>query len=71
MEGNGERGRMMTTNLTRHTAFAQILCHQAIFQVGKASTFLEVVLGEEHVPQSELAGLGLEILEDGGGCCPS
>jgi len=30
-----------------------------------------VVPGEEQVPQTQLAGLGLELLHDGGVCLPS
>ncbi|KAI6851685.1 acyl-CoA dehydrogenase NM domain-like protein [Hortaea werneckii] len=48
-----------------NVALAEVLSHQAVFEVTEASALLEVVLGQEHVPQAELAGTLLEVFEDG------
>ena len=45
-------------------ALAQVLCHQAVFQVGEAGALLEVVLGQEHVPQAKGPGLLLQLFHD-------
>ena len=42
------------------------LGHEAVLEVGEAGRLLVVALGEEHVPEAEGAGAGLEVLEDGG-----
>jgi hypothetical protein len=34
----------------RGPALAQVLSHESVLQVAEASTFLEVCLGQEHVP---------------------
>lgn len=47
-------------------ALAEILSHEAVLQVREAGALLEVVLGQEHVPEAELAGARLEVLDDGG-----
>lgn len=51
--------------LTGRPALAQILGHQTILQVTETSTLLEVVLGQEHVPKSQLPSLRLQILDNG------
>jgi hypothetical protein len=43
-----------------------MLRHKPIFQIAKPSTLLEMALGQEHIPQSQLLGLLLEILNDRG-----
>lgn len=42
----------------------QPLSHQGILQVGPAGGLGVEALGQEHVPETELLGLGLEILND-------
>lgn len=43
---------------------AQILGHEAVLQVAEAGALLEVVLGQEHVPQAKLLCLHLQVLND-------
>lgn len=50
---------------------AEPLSHQAILEVGPAGRLGVVALGEEHVPETELAGLDLEVLDDGGVALPA
>jgi len=52
------------TYLTSHPTLSQVLGHKPILQVAEPSTLLEVCLGQEHVPQSQLLGLDLEVLDD-------
>jgi hypothetical protein len=52
------------TYLASSSTLAQHLGHQAILQVAEPSTLLEVVPRQEHIPQSQLLGLDLEILND-------
>lgn len=44
---------------------AQPLGHEAVLEVGPAGRLLVVALGQEHVPQTQLLGLFLELLDDG------
>lgn len=44
---------------------SKVLRHQAILEVGEAWGLLVVALWQEHVPQAELACLGLEVIDDG------
>lgn len=57
--------------LRRQLALAEILRHQTILEVAEPSALGEVVLGQEHVPQAEGAGLGLEVLQNDGVGLPS
>lgn len=50
---------------------AEPLSHEAVLYVGEAGRLLVVSSGEEHVPEAELAGLVLEILDDLGVGIPS
>jgi hypothetical protein len=56
-------------------ALAQVLGHEPVLQIAEASTLLEVVLGQEHVPQAKLFCTLLQVLDDGWvvaealGCC--
>ena len=43
--------------------FTQQLSHQAVLEIAEASTLLEVVLGQEHVPKPKFSGLDFEILD--------
>lgn len=52
------------THLTGDTAAAQELGHQAILDVAEAGSLLEVVLWQEHVPETKLLRLDLELLHD-------
>lgn len=45
-------------------ALAEDLSHETVFKVAEAGAFLEVVLREEQVPQTELTSFSLEVLED-------
>lgn len=38
--------------------------HEAVLEVGPSGRFLVVALGEEHVPETELLGLFLELFDD-------
>lgn len=62
---------MRETHLRGNLALAQQLSHQAILEIAEPSAFLEMVLGQEHVPQTELLSLCLERLHDGRGSLPS
>jgi hypothetical protein len=57
------RGRTIH-RLTSNPGFTQILGHETILKIGKASAFLKVVLGQEHVPEAELLGFDLEVFDD-------
>lgn len=59
------------TNLRSKLTLAQILRHQPIFQITESSTLLEVVLGQEHIPQTQTLGLDFQLLNHGGGGLPS
>jgi hypothetical protein len=52
-------------SLGRDPALAQVLCHEPVLEVAEASALLEVCLGQEHVPDSELLGSLLHVLDDG------
>jgi hypothetical protein len=43
----------------------QYLGHQSVLQVAESSSFLEVVLGQEHVPETKLLCCDLKIVHDG------
>lgn len=47
-----------------------MLGHQAIFEVGEASSFM-MPFRQKHIPQPNLLGFRLEIIDDGGVCRPS
>ena len=46
-------------------ALAQVLSHNAILQVAKPCTLLEVVLRQEHVPQTQLLRTLLQVFQNG------
>ena len=47
------------------------LSHETVLEVGPSGRFLVVALGEEHVPETELLGLFLELFDDGWVVLPS
>lgn len=59
------------THLRGNLALAQQLGHQAILDITVTGALAEVVLGQEHIPQTQLLGLGLQLLHDGRGGLPS
>lgn len=61
----------METHLRGNLALPQQLRHQAILNITKARTLAEVVLGQEHIPQTQLLGLLLQRLHDSRGGLPS
>ena len=54
----------MDAYLARNTALSKDLGHQSVFDVAEPSTLGEVLLGEEHVPETLSPGLSLELLHD-------
>lgn len=46
-------------------ALPQILSHQAVLDIAEPGTFLEMVLGQEHVPETEFLRFGFQVLNDG------
>lgn len=50
--------------LRSNITLAQKLRHQPILQITKPSTFLEVRLGQEHIPQAQFLSFALQILQD-------
>lgn len=55
----------MSPYLASNPALAQVLGHEAILQIAETSSLLEVVLGQEHVPETQLPGPLLQVLDDG------
>ena len=53
------------SNLRSDPALPQILRHQAIFQIGEPRAFLKMTLWQEHIPQAQLLGLCLQVINDG------
>lgn len=43
---------------------AQVLSHKAVFHIGEAGPFFEMVLRQEHVPQPQLLRLMLQLVDD-------
>ena len=58
-------------SLGSESGFAKIFGHQTILEVGESRRLLVVALGEEHVPESQRLGLGLEVLKNLGVAFPS
>lgn len=58
-------------SLGGNLALAQKLGHEAILEICEAGALVEVVLGEKHVPQTELLSLLLQLLHHDGGGLPS
>lgn len=50
-------------SFTSRAALPQILGHQAIFEVAESGTFLEVVLGQEHVPQPKFLRFDFQVFD--------
>jgi hypothetical protein len=50
--------------LASNPALSQVLGHQTIFQIAETGSLLEVVLGQEHIPETKLLGPLLQILDD-------
>lgn len=64
--------RGVVGRLGRQLALAQILGHQTVLEVTETGAQRgEVLLGQEHIPETKRAGFGLEVFEDGGGGLPS
>ena len=63
--------RWVVYYLRRQLALAKILRHQTILEVVEPSALGVVIPGQEHVPQAEGAGLGLEVLQNDGVGLPS
>lgn len=60
-----------TTHLGRNLALAQQLSHQTVLDIAIASALLEVILGQEHVPQAELLSLLLQLFHHDRSSLPS
>ena len=60
-----------TAYLTSSNALPQLLGHQAVLNVRKLRPVLEMVLGQEHVPQAQPASLPLQIVHDARMALPS
>jgi hypothetical protein len=59
------------TYLARRPTLPQLLSHQAIFNIAKSSTLLEMVLGQKHIEQAPLSRFVLEVFHDGRVAIPS
>lgn len=62
---------IILTYLTGNCALAQLLRHQAIFNVGKLRAVLEMVLGQKHVPDALVPSLALQVIHNAGVTLPS
>lgn len=60
------RDRSACTHLASRPTLAQVLGHEPVLKVAEPRALLEVVLGQEHIPQAEGLGLLLQVLDDGG-----
>lgn len=59
------------THLGSNLTLTQQLGHQPILDITEPSTLAKVVLGQEHIPQTQLLGLLLQRLHDSGRSLPS
>ena len=50
--------------LRSYPALSQVLSHQTVLEVAEPRTLLEVCLGQEHVPEAQLAPALLHVLDD-------
>lgn len=58
-------GSSTVDSLGSDVGLAQVFSHEAILEIRETSTFLEVVLRKEHIPDSESLGLLLQLLQNG------
>jgi len=54
------------TYLASRPALSKVLSHKTILQVAEPSTLLEMVLWQEHIPQTQCLCLLLQVLDDAG-----
>lgn len=57
--------------LARHSTLPQPLSHEPVLEVAEASTLLEVVPWQEHVPETELLGARFQVVDYGRMAFPS
>jgi hypothetical protein len=50
--------------LAGNPTLPEVLGHQPILQIAESCSLLEVVLWQEHVPQTQLLSLNLQVFDD-------
>lgn len=62
---------MTQTYLASNGTLAQLLGHQAIFNIRELRTILEMILGQKHIPNAGGTGLCLQVVENAWVAVPS